>query len=61
MFEEIFHRNFYEYCKKVFTLHKIVVIDDRAKGAKDGILGPCSMTLRVDHKADDGMRYCEVG
>lgn len=38
----------------------IVIIDDRVKGAKDGILGPCSMTLRVDHKTDGGMRYCEL-
>lgn len=39
----------------------IVVIDDRAKGVKDGGLNwPCSMTLRVDHKDDNGMRYCEL-
>ena len=36
----------------------IVIIDDRVKGS--GLNWPCSMTLRVDHKTDDGMRYCEL-
>lgn len=48
---------------KVITC--IVVIDDRFKiggslKADDLKSFPCSMALRVDHKSDDGMRYCEL-